>query len=59
MIAREFNMHCPNIQKDPSLRKLAFADKGHLCRKSDGLGCMSFFWPSIIQKLIGRVKNFD
>jgi len=59
MMASEFNMHDPNIQKASIPVKLAFANKGHLCSKSYGFGFMPCFWPPLLQELIGQTKNFE
>jgi hypothetical protein len=59
MMASEFNMHDPNIQKASIPEKLAFANEGHLCGKSYGLGVMSCFRQPFLQKLIGQTKNFE
>jgi hypothetical protein len=59
MMASEFDMHGPNIQKASIPGKLAFANKGHLCSKSCGLGFISCFRPLLPQKLIGQLKDFE
>jgi len=54
MIATEFNMHDPKIQEASIPGKLAFANKGHLFRKSYGLGFMPCFQPFYLENLLAK-----